>query len=88
MAMGKKSTSALHDLFVSLRRVVVLVVTAFALSMKWPLSVVATRALILWATLVVLTHAAEILFQYLSHRAIMQENSVGSAETSGGASRS
>lgn len=86
--MGKKATSALHDLFVSLRRVVVLVVAAFALAMGWPLQVVGVRVLMLWGTLVVLSHAAEILFQYLSHRALIQQSMGGNADTTGGAARS
>ncbi len=86
--MAKKPTSALHDLLVSLRRVVVLLVTAFALAMEWPLYVVALRALALWAVLVVLSQTAEILFQYLSHRARLHDPSHGGAEASGGATGS
>lgn len=85
--MAKKSQSALHDLFVSLRRVIVLLVAAFALAMEWPLYEVATRVVILWAILVVLSHAGEVLFQYLSLRALEQQNNVITDET-GGAARS
>jgi putative effector of murein hydrolase LrgA (UPF0299 family) len=86
--MAKKPTSALHDLFVSLRRVVVLVITAFALAMEWPLDVVAIRVISLWAILVITTHAAEILFQYLSHRALVQEHAASNGQTTSGATSS
>ncbi len=86
--MAKKTTSALHDLFVALRRVVVLVIAAFGLAMGWPLPIVGVRVLVLWGTLVVLSHAAEILFQYLSHRALIQQSLQGGTDTSGGAARS
>lgn len=86
--MKKKQSSALHDLFVALRRVVVLIVAAFGLAAGWPLPVVGTRVLILWATLVVLSHAGEILFQYLSHRALVQQSMNGGPDISGGAARS
>lgn len=84
----KKPISALHDLFVSIRRVIVLFVAAFALAMGWPLEVVAARLLILWAVLVVVSHAGEILFQYLSHRAILQQSADGAANAGGGATGS
>lgn len=86
--MAKKHASALHDLFVSLRRVIVLVVTAFALAMEWPLHIVAVRALVLWATLAILSHAAEILFQYLTHRAMIQDSLSQAADSNSGAARS
>lgn len=82
--MPKKQHSALHDLLVSLRRVLVLLVTAFAIAMEWPIHVVAARVIILWATLVVVTHAAEILFQYLTQRALERQNDMIS-QTSRGA---
>lgn len=85
--MAKQPHSALHDLFVSLRRVIVLLVAAFALAMEWPLPVVATRVVILWAILVVLSHAGEVLFQYLSQQALEQQNNLVTDET-GGAARS
>lgn len=84
----KKPTSALHDLFVSVRRVIVLFVAAFALAMGWPFEVVAARLLILWAVLVVVSHAGEILFQYLSHRAILQQSANSAVTPSGGATSS
>ena len=86
--MGKKTTSALHDLFVALRRVIVLVIAAFGLAMGWPLPVVGARVLVLWGMLVILSNAAEILFQYLSHRALIQQSMQGGTDTSGGATRS
>ncbi|NUO17875.1 hypothetical protein HUU59_00285 [bacterium] len=81
----KKSNSALHDLFVAVRRVILLTVSAFALAMNWPLDVIGIRILILWAILAILTHAGEVLFQYLSHRAILQQGVQSSTDTSGGA---
>ncbi|MBL0061201.1 MAG: hypothetical protein IPP40_06890 [bacterium] len=86
--MGKKTTSALHDLFVALRRVIVLVIAAFGLAMGWRLPVVGARVLVLWGMLVILSNAAEILFQYLSHRALIQQSMQGGTDTSGGAARS
>lgn len=83
--MAKKNSSALHELLVGLRRVVVLVVAAFALAMNWPLPVVAMRIGILWAALIVLCSAAEVMFQYLSHRALQQQSG---AEPTAGASGS
>lgn len=85
--MAKQHHSALHDLFVSIRRVIVLLVAAFALAMEWPAFVVVSRVAILWAILVVLSHAGEILFQYLSQRALEQQNNLVTDET-GGAARS
>ncbi|MBK6909483.1 MAG: hypothetical protein IPH10_00880 [bacterium] len=86
--MAKKSNSALHDLFVAVRRVVVLVVTAFGLAMQWPLPVVAIRVAVLWAVLVVLSGFAEIMFQYLSHRALLQQHAAAVGDQANGASRS
>ena len=86
--MAKKPTSALHELFVSLRRVIVLVIAAFALAMEWPLDVVAIRVISLWAILVILTHAAEVLFQYLSQRALLQEHLSSRTDSTGGATSS
>lgn len=71
--MAKKQTSALHDLLVSLRRVTLLLVTAFALAMGWPWPVVAMRMFVLWVVLAILTQAGEVLFQYLAHRALRRE---------------
>ncbi|MCB1059352.1 MAG: hypothetical protein KDB65_03900 [Calditrichaeota bacterium] len=86
--MAKKPSSALHDLFVSLRRVIVLVVTAFALAMEWPMHIVAIRVIGLWAVLVILTQSAEVLFQYLSHRALIQQHESSGANPTGGAASS
>ncbi|MCC6475816.1 hypothetical protein IT157_02065 [bacterium] len=71
--MAKKQSSALHNLLVSLRRVTLLLVTAFSLAMGWPLQVVAMRVFVLWIILALLTQAGEVLFQYLVHRALQRE---------------
>lgn len=72
--MAKAPKSALRDMFISIRRVIVLLVAAFALAMGWPLPVLLTRVAILWATLVILSHGAEILLQYLTHRALERQS--------------
>ncbi|MCB9365988.1 MAG: hypothetical protein H6508_02200 [Calditrichaeota bacterium] len=71
--MAKKNRSAIRELLISLRRVVVLLVAAFAIAMKWPVDVLLFRVIALWASLVILSHGAEILFQYLMQRAMEHE---------------
>ncbi|MBK6766399.1 MAG: hypothetical protein IPG71_08800 [bacterium] len=85
--MAKRSKSAVHDLFVAIRRVVVLLIAAFGLAMEWPLPELVTRVAVLWAVLVVVSQAGEVLFQYLTHRAIMQQPMIATDEPQG-ASRS
>jgi hypothetical protein len=75
--MAKKQPSALHDLLVSLRRVTLLLVTAFSLATGWPLPVVAMRIFVLWTILALLTQAGEVLFQYLAHRALQKQMQQG-----------
>lgn len=82
--MPKKSRSALHHLLVSLRRVIVLLVAAFALALDWPLHIVAIRVGILWAVLALLSQAAEVLLQYLAHRAQTRAQVAGHPSTAGG----
>ena len=82
--MAKKQPSALHGLLVSLRRVTLLLVTAFSLAMGWPLPVVAMRVFVLWIILALLTQAGEVLFQYLAHRALQREMQQG-IQTTGAA---
>jgi len=83
--MAKRAKSALHDLFVAIRRVIVLLIAAFGLAMEWPLPELAARVAILWAVLVVVSQAGEVLFQYLTHRAIMQQTTFAPEETQGAA---